>query len=86
MDADEWEEREDGTIHRHITRLGSLIDLSVVTFPAYEATRVAARSLPTPPVKTTNPNPTQVEETEKGFDRLAWSVRRLNLAKLKNQS
>lgn len=86
VDADEWEEREDGTIHRHITRLGSLIDLSVVTFPAYEATRVAARSLPTPPVKTPNPNPIQAEETEKGFDRLAWSVRRLNLAKLKNQS
>lgn len=84
VDQDEWEQRDDGSIHRHITRIGSLIDLSVVVFPAYEATAVVARSLPTiPEFKSENQNQTQVEETDKGPDRLAWSVRRLNLAKLK---
>ena len=81
MDADEWEER-DGKPHRHITRLGSLIDLSVVTYPAYEATRVAARSLPTPPVQETQIE-NKVEEGDKTFDRVKWSRQRLALAKLK---
>lgn len=83
VDADEWSEREDGTIHRHITRIGSLVDLSVVTFPAYEATQVAARSLPQVPDLKSENNQNEAEETDKGPDRLAWSVRRLNLAKLK---
>ena len=81
VDADEWEER-DGKPHRHITRLGSLIDLSVVTYPAYEATRVAARSLPTPPVQETQIE-NKVEEGDKTFDRVKWSRQRLALAKLK---
>ena len=82
VEEDEWEEREDGTIHRHITRIGSLVDLSVVTYPAYAATEVMARSLPTPPKSEPKPQ-TQVEETEQGFDRVKWSLRRLNLAKIK---
>ena len=82
VEEDEWEEREDGTIHRHITRIGSLVDLSVVTYPAYAATEVVARSLPTPPKPETKTQ-SQVEETEEGFDGVKWSLRRLNLAKIK---
>lgn len=84
VEDDEWEQRDDGTVHRHITRVGSLIDLSVVVFPAYEATQVVARSLPTiPDFKSENQSQTKVEETDNGPDRLQWSTRRLNLAKLK---
>ena len=83
VDSDEWEER-DGKPHRTITRLGSLIDLSVVTFPAYEATEVMARSLPTIP-KANQPQ-IQVEEREPTMDRVKWSRSKLALANLKNQS
>lgn len=83
VDADEWEER-DGKPHRHITRLGSLTDLSVVTYPAYTATEVMARSLPEVPHKE-QPR-TQVEEREKTIDRVKWSRSKLALANLKNQS
>lgn len=82
VDSDEWEER-DGKPHRTITRLGSLIDLSVVTFPAYEATEVMARSLP--PVPANEPQ-TQVEERETTMNRVKWSRSKLALANLKNQS
>jgi|TARA_B110000914_G_C15518224_1_gene475098 hypothetical protein len=81
VDADEWEER-DSKPHRRITRLGSLIDLSVVTYPAYKATEVTARSLPTPPPIQIN-NKTQVEETESKRDSVKWAQSRLHLAKLK---
>lgn len=81
VEADEWEER-DGKPHRHITRLGSLIDLSVTTYGAYETTSVAARSLPTPPQQETQIE-NKVEEGEETFDRVKWSRQRLALAKLK---
>lgn len=83
VDADEWEER-DGKPHRHITRLGSLTDLSVVTYPAYKATEVMARSLPEVPHK--EQPQTQVEEREKTIDHVKWSRSKLALANLKNQS
>ena len=83
VQADEWEER-DGRPHRHITQLGSLTDLSVVTYPAYEATKVMARSLPEVP--TTEPQPQiKVEEREPTMDRVKWSRSKLALANLKNQ-
>ena len=81
VDADEWEDR-DGTPHRHVTRLGSLIDLSVTTYGAYETTHVAARSLPSPPQQEPQQQ-IQVEEKDKTFDRLKRSRQRLALAKLK---
>ena len=81
VDADEWEDR-DGTPHRHVPRLGSLIDLSVTTYGAYETTHVAARSLPSPPQQEPKQQ-IQVEEKDKTFDRLKRSRQRLALAKLK---
>ena len=85
VDADEWEER-DGKPHRNITRLGNLIDLSVVTYPAYEATKVMARSLPDVPKANPPQQQTQVEERETTVDRVKWSRSKLALANLKNQS
>lgn len=79
---DEWEER-DSKPHRHITRLGSLMDLSVCTYGAYQQTEVTARSLPTPPL--TENKTTQVEETESKRDSVKWAQSRLQLAKLKSQ-
>ena len=81
VQEDEWEER-DGKPHRHITRLGQLIDLSVVTYPAYEATEVMVRSLPEIPTETT----TKQLETEQKRDRLKWGQSMLELQKLKQQS
>lgn len=82
VQEDEWEER-DGKPHRHITRLGQLIDLSVVTYPAYEATKVMVRSLPEIPLQKKNNNEL---ETEQKRDRLKWGQSMLELQKLKQQS
>ena len=83
VEEDEWEER-DAKPHRHITRLGSLMDLSVCTYGAYQQTEVTARSLPTPPLSENKT--TQVEETESKRDSVKWAQSRLQLAKLKSQT
>ena len=83
VQEDQWEER-DGKPHRHITKLGQLMDLSVVTYPAYKATEVTARSLPTPPLKEEK-TITQVEEKESKRDSVKWAQSRLQLAKMKSQ-
>ena len=81
VESDEWEER-DGKPHRNITRLGSLTDLSVVTYPANAATEVMARSLPEVPKAPQPQTKTQVEERETKH-RVKWSRSKLALAKLK---
>ncbi len=45
VEKDEWVENKDGTIERSIIKLRSLGDVGPVTFPAYQDTTVAARSL-----------------------------------------
>ena len=82
VESDSWEERDDKP-HRTITRLGSLSDLSVVTYPANDATEVMARSLPEVP-KAPQPQQQQpqVEERET-MARVKWSRAKLALAKLK---
>lgn len=42
--GDSWEERDDGTVLRTITKIKSLGDIGPVTFPAYNDTTVAVRS------------------------------------------
>ncbi len=79
---DEWEER-DGKPHRHITRLGQLIDLSVCTYGAYQQTEVMVRSLPEIPLQE---NKNNEMETEQKRDRLKWGQSMLELQKLKQQS
>ncbi|WP_249976083.1 HK97 family phage prohead protease [Vreelandella olivaria] len=44
-DGDEWREDEDGLIVRTINRFSRLLDVSPVTYPAYQDAGAAARSL-----------------------------------------
>lgn len=44
VDSDEWENLESEHPTRHIKKIGSVVEISAVTFPAYEATSIYARS------------------------------------------
>lgn len=44
VQADEWEELESDHPKRTITKIGSVVEVSAVTFPAYAATEIYARS------------------------------------------
>lgn len=44
VDADAWENLESEHPTRHITKIGSVVEVSAVTFPAYESTEIYARS------------------------------------------
>lgn len=40
IDADEWEDLETEHPTRHITKIGTIVEISAVTFPAYEETSI----------------------------------------------
>ena len=40
IDGEEWEDLESEHPTRHITKIGTIVEVSAVTFPAYDATRV----------------------------------------------
>lgn len=44
IDDEEWENLESDHPTRHIKKIGSVVEVSAVTFPAYEATEINARS------------------------------------------
>ena len=44
IDGEEWENLETDHPTRHIKSIGSVVEVSAVTFPAYEATEINARS------------------------------------------
>lgn len=44
IDGIEWEDLESEHPTRHITKIGSVVEVSAVTFPAYESTEIYARS------------------------------------------
>lgn len=44
IDDEEWEDLETEHPTRHIKKIGSVVEVSAVTFPAYEATAINARS------------------------------------------
>ena len=44
VDDEEWENLESEHPTRHIKKIGSVVEVSAVTFPAYEATEIYARS------------------------------------------
>lgn len=44
VDADAWEDLESDHPTRHITSISRVVEVSAVTFPAYEATEIYARS------------------------------------------
>lgn len=45
VNGDKWENLDEEVPTRHITSIGKVYEVSAVTFPAYEATSVNARSL-----------------------------------------
>lgn len=44
IDDEEWENLESDHPTRHIRKIGSVVEVSAVTFPAYESTEIYARS------------------------------------------
>lgn len=44
VDSDEWEDLESDHPTRHIREISTVVEVSAVTFPAYEATDIQARS------------------------------------------
>ena len=44
VDDEEWENLESDHPTRHIRKIGSVVEVSAVTFPAYESTEIDARS------------------------------------------
>lgn len=44
VDDEEWENLESDHPTRHIRKIGSVVEVSAVTFPAYDATEIYARS------------------------------------------
>ena len=44
VDGESWDDLESEHPTRHITKIGSVVEVSAVTFPAYEATNIDARS------------------------------------------
>ena len=43
IDAEEWENLDSDHPTRYITKIGSVVEVSAVTFPAYESTEINAR-------------------------------------------
>lgn len=44
VDEDRWEDLDTDYPKRHITKIGTVVEISAVTFPAYDATSINARS------------------------------------------
>ena len=44
VDDEQWEDLESDHPTRHIKKIGSVVEVSAVTFPAYESTEIYARS------------------------------------------
>ena len=44
IDGESWENLESDHPTRHVTNIGSVVEVSAVTFPAYDATTINARS------------------------------------------
>jgi HK97 family phage prohead protease len=44
VSEDKWENLESDYPTRHILKIGSVVEVSAVTFPAYESTEISARS------------------------------------------
>lgn len=44
VDGESWDDLESDHPTRHITKIGTVVEVSAVTFPAYEATSISARS------------------------------------------
>lgn len=64
IDEERWEDLESDHPTRHITKIGSVVEISPVTFPAYDATEINARS-----------NEEALENARKAVETVKQSVR-----------
>ena len=44
VDSEQWDDLESDHPTRHINKIGTVVEVSAVTFPAYQATSIYARS------------------------------------------
>jgi phage head maturation protease len=44
VDGESWDDLESSHPTRHITKIGSVVEVSACTFPAYDSTEINARS------------------------------------------
>ena len=72
IDDEEWEDLNSDHPTRHIKKIGVVLEVSAVTFPAYEATEISARAKETlDSVKATLENVrAQSVDTDAGKDNL----------------
>lgn len=64
IDEERWEDLETDHPTRHITKIGSVVEISPVTFPAYDSTEINARS-----------NEEALENARKAVETVKQSVR-----------
>lgn len=77
IDGERWEDLESDHPTRHITKIGSIVEISAVTFPAYDATSINARS------KNALENARAALENERQRNAAAVDTDELELAKAK---
>lgn len=77
IDGERWEDLESDHPTRHITKIGSIVEISAVTFPAYDATSINARS------KNALENARAALENERQRNAAAVDTDELKLAKAK---
>lgn len=77
IDGERWEDLESDHPTRHITKIGSIVEISAVTFPAYDATSINARS------KNALENARAALENERQRSAAAVDTDELELAKAK---
>ena len=77
IDGESWEDLESDHPTRHITKIGSIVEISAVTFPAYDATSINARS------KNALENARAALENERQRNAAAVDTDKLELAKAK---
>ena len=80
VDGEEWENLESDHPTRHIRSIGQVLEVSAVTFPAYEATEISARD------KTALDNARSALESARSSASDDDSVKELELAKAKNRN
>lgn len=73
-----YEKAADGTLVRHVTRIGQMFDTSIVSDPAYQQTSVTAREIPllTPGVPELQAKKAREAEEAEVLRRRIWRVRR----------
>lgn len=89
IDGEEWENLETDHPTRHVRSIGSVVEVSAVTFPAYDATEITARSKNTlydARSRATVEKAREISQNAKSSDGKNANQKELELAKLKTRS